>query len=169
MKKYKNLGFMLTETLIVSTFISVTLIYMFIQFQKINQNYNRTFSYNTVNNLYATKQIINYIMDVDYSNIKDYLTNSNEKFLTLTNCPSHLFLEPNYCKKLFEALKIQDVYFTYEDLSIVKNAMRNDHTVLEETITFLDYIDYQPGAQTFRLIVHYQDGTYASLRLKEGI
>jgi len=63
MKKRNNLGFMLTETLIVSTFVTAALLYMFINFRLIYQNYNRTFSYNTVNSLYAVNQIEKYISD----------------------------------------------------------------------------------------------------------
>lgn len=169
MKKNNKLGFMLTETLIVSTFVTVTLMYMFVQFQKINQNYNRTFSYNTTNSLYATNQIINYILDVDFPNIKNALINNSDNYITLTNCPSHLFAEANYCNELFTALKVKDVYFTYDNLTYVKEAMKQDRLIDRSTITFLDYIDYNPSSSAFRIIVYFLDGTHATLRFEEEV
>ena len=98
MKKRNNLGFMLTETLIVSTFVTVALLYMFINFRLIYQNYNRTFSYNTVNSLYAVNQIEKYISDTDFTTIQTKLISDNTQYIELTSCPSNLFKESNYCK-----------------------------------------------------------------------
>ncbi|MDD2181405.1 MAG: hypothetical protein PHW32_03435, partial [Bacilli bacterium] len=97
MKKRKNLGFMLTETLIVSTFVTASLLYMFIQFRQVYQNYDRTFSYNTINSLYAVNQIKKYIIDVDITTIGNELIESNNQYLELTSCQSNLFAEEEYC------------------------------------------------------------------------
>ncbi|MDD4283087.1 MAG: hypothetical protein PHX03_04795, partial [Bacilli bacterium] len=143
MKKRKNLGFMLTETLIVSTFVTASLLYMFIQFRQVYQNYDRTFSYNTINSLYAVNQIKKYIIDVDITTIGNELIESNNQYLELTSCQSNLFAEEEYCKKLFEALDIKKVYFTFNDISTLPAAMKSSYNVDTKTLTFLDYIQYQ--------------------------
>ena len=169
MKKGNNLGFMLTETLIVSTFITVTLLYMFVQFQQINRNYNRTFTYNTVNSLYSAEQIRTYILDFDFDNIKSVLNNENQKYLSLTECPDDLFAEINYCEELFTALNVKNVYFTHDDIGGLKEELRSDLYVDEQTITFLDYIDYTQGSAAYRLIVHFDDDTHATLKVNEEV
>ncbi len=160
---------MLTETLIVSTFVTVTLLYVFIQFRQTNQNYNRTFSYNTINSLYAVEQIRTYILDLDFDNIKSTLEGGNKKYLNLTQCPADLFTEKVYCEKLFEALDVKSVYFTFDNISGLKEEFKKDFNVNEKTIIFLDYIDYENNSSDVRLIVHFQDDTHATLRFgQEG-
>ena len=73
--KKNELGFMLAETLIVATFISVILIYLFVQFRNINNNYEKTLKYNGVNEMYILEQVYNYL--------------SPEKKYTITNIDHH--------------------------------------------------------------------------------
>ena len=63
--KKNELGFMLAETLIVATFISVILIYLFVQFRNINNNYEKTLKYNGVNEMYILEQVYNYLGNID--------------------------------------------------------------------------------------------------------
>lgn len=165
MKKLNNLAFMLTETLIVSTFVTSALLYMFIQFKQTYQNYQRTFSYNTVNSLYATNQIKKYILDVDFNNIKNRLDDENSQYINVTGCADDLFLEPTYCNKLFTDLNVKDVYFTLEDITNLKDQFKLDYNVDAKTITFLDYITYDKNNNGYRLIVHFKDNTHATLKL----
>ena len=65
MKKIDNRGFMLTETLIVATFLVTTLLFLYIQFNNVTKTYDTSFKYNTVNGLYAVNNIINYIKSVE--------------------------------------------------------------------------------------------------------
>lgn len=61
----KNKGFALTETLIVSTVVSTILIYMFVQFNSLQNNYNNSFRYNDVDNLYRVNGIKNFIISLN--------------------------------------------------------------------------------------------------------
>lgn len=165
MKKRNNLGFMLTETLIVSTFVTAALLYMFINFRLIYQNYNRTFSYNTVNSLYAVNQIEKYISDIDFTTIQTKLISDNTQYIELTSCPSNLFKESNYCKKLFEALEVKNVYFTFNDISNLADDLKANPNVDAKVIDFLEFVSYEKGSSGNRLIVFFNDETIATLKI----
>ena len=62
MKKNK-MGFMLVETLIVSTLVSTILVVLFVQFNNIVKNFSKDFHYNNVSELYATQNIKKFIME----------------------------------------------------------------------------------------------------------
>ncbi len=166
MKKNNNLGFMLTETLIVSSFISIVLIYLFVNFRKTYQYYDHSFTFNTVNGLYATSQIKKYLLDYDYEHkIKSKLT-LNKQYLELSECPEELFDNPDYCKELFDVLEIKGVYFTYNDISNLAPVMKSAD-VDSKILTFLDYINYQPSEVGHRLIVLFNNETVATLKIKK--
>ena len=59
--KKNSKAFALVETLIVSTIIASILIYMFVQFNKLDENYNESFRYNDVDDLYKLDSIKDYI------------------------------------------------------------------------------------------------------------
>ncbi len=168
MKKNNNLGFMLTETLIVSSFISVVLLYMFVNFRKTYQYYEKTFTYNTVNSLYATNHIKKYIMsnEVDYGDIKNTLEGATQ-YKDLTDCSGILFQGSDYCKKLLENLEVEKVYFTKNDISNLASFMKSGG-VDERIITFLDYVKYDKLESGYRLIVFFKDETIATLKMEEG-
>ena len=60
MKKNSNKGFVLAETLIVTTFVAGILFFMFVQFTSLSKNYNDSYKYNTVEDLYALRNIRDY-------------------------------------------------------------------------------------------------------------
>ena len=84
MKKINNKGFMLVEVLVVSVFISSILIVMFVQFKKINNSYNVSFNYNTVDSLYllnnVKKRLITNSTNISYNYYKDQISD-NKKYI----------------------------------------------------------------------------------------
>ena len=61
MKKLNSSGFMLAETLIVTTFVAGILIFLFIQFTNLGKAYDDSYIYNTTEGLYALEDIKKYI------------------------------------------------------------------------------------------------------------
>ena len=57
-------GFALVETLIVSTIIATILMYVFIQFNKVESKYDEAFTYNDVDDLYKLDSIKSYIISL---------------------------------------------------------------------------------------------------------
>lgn len=62
--KKKSRGFALLETLIVSTIIASIMIYMFVQFNSLQNKYNESLRYNDVDDLYKLDSIKSYIISL---------------------------------------------------------------------------------------------------------
>src|SRR5574344_208529 len=81
--KLGNKGFMLLETLIVSTIILSTLIFLYIQFTNIKKGYDISFKYNTVSGLYMAKEISDFLVDSGTSNLSEQLDNSTTGYINI--------------------------------------------------------------------------------------
>lgn len=156
MKKKSNNGFVLAETLIVTTFVAGILIFLFIQFSNLSKNYNDSYKYNTVEGLYSLNNIIKYIKsDTTFNESLSTLVNT-DKYLEITDCT--LFSDPKYCSLLFELENIKSIYITdnYFNKSIFNNS--------EETIkTFINKIN-SDGEQKYRIVAEFNDFTFATIR-----
>ena len=94
MKKKDNRGFMLTETLIVATLLITVLLFMYVQFKNVMRSYERSFKYNTINNIYALNNVKKYIESENYVLMANSLFNKD--FLELNKCQSVYFKDQNY-------------------------------------------------------------------------
>ncbi len=160
MKKMNNKGFMLTETLIVSTFLVTTLLFIYMQFNTVTNSYNTSFKYNTVNSMYALNNIADYIKTEEIDKLKNDLTNS--EYIDISKCPNTYFKETEYCQVLFETLKVKTVIFTLENLKELKSKQ----TDLDQTIVdFIDYLNYDQ-TDGYRVIAEFNDNTFASLKVE---
>lgn len=160
MKKMNNRGFMLTETLIVATFLVTTLLFIYLQFNNVVKTYDTSFEYNTVNGLYAVNNIANYINSDGIDALKNAISSS--EYVNITSCSDIYFTETNYCQTLLENLKVKTVLFTKEDLT----GLKNSSTDLDQTmIDFINYINYEK-IEAYRIVAEFSDGTFASLRVE---
>ena len=161
MKKMNNKGFMLTETLIVATFLVTTLLFIYVQFNNINKTYNNSFKYNTVNGLYNSKNITQYISTDGLDALKNAIAQDDVEFINITDCSSAYFTENEYCNVLMSSSNVKTVLFTKENLDSLKNITTN----LEQTIIdFINYINYEETTG-YRIIVEFNDNTFASLKI----
>lgn len=158
MKKSK--GFLLIESLVVATFISATLIFVYTQFKVINDSYEQSFKYNTVTGIYKANNLRDYLYDAMDPNVySDLMT---EDYI-IFNCDAGVVSTPPYCSSLYNALKIEQVFFFYNDTKSFKNLILMDSTFSQGVLNFLDYI--KDKSSTYRMVIEYKDGTYASLNL----
>ena len=181
MKKKNNKGFLLVETLLVATFAASTMLFIFVQLRRITTEYNRSFSYNTVEGIYATNQINDYILNNGYEKIAEYMTNRIEGDVTVTpepyvilydgnSCSSVYLDEVDYCNHLMSLLNVKMVVMTYADLSF-KDFRKNidSYDVFDNNLKrFIKYIKYDVGDSELskrRTIVSFKDDTYASLKV----
>lgn len=156
MKKNLNNGFVLAETLIVTTFVAGILIFLFIQFSNLSKNYNDSYKYNTVEGLYSLNNVIKYIETDDffYDNLETLVT--TDKYLNIKDCS--LFSDLDYCLLLFELENIESIY-------IVQNYFnKNIFSDSKETIkNFINKISGD-GEEKYRIIAEFNDFTYATIR-----
>lgn len=165
MKKKFNKGFLLAETIAVSAIVVGTLITIYVQFININKSYQQSFKYNTVDKLYYVDTLVDFISsDVSFANLKEMLTGEFIDLKTINYC-DNITTEPFQCDSLFDTLRIENILFSIENPIEFKININN---YTEYSSGFRDYIkalytDDEVDRQ--RLIVEFNDGTYASLKI----
>lgn len=165
MKKINNKGFMLVETLVVSTFIFSTLLFLYVQFKTINSSYKTTYHYNNVGSLYATNEIKRYILDSSYSEITTAFDNGDALYIDITQCPVQDLTEVNYCKTLFANLNVKKVLFTSQNLAELKEKISLTREFDADLTGYINFIKYDNDEVAYRLIVAFNDNSYATLKL----
>jgi len=157
MKKIDNRGFMLVETLLVTSFVAGVLIYLFVQFSNLGQKYQNSYDYNPVEDLYALEDIKDYIKS-DTVALEGIGTSLEEKsYIDITDCS--IFTSKNYCKKLFELENIDSIVVSLNQVNSSEYSKYN-----EGFKEFVKKINPE-GAEKYRLIASFKNSTYATLRL----
>ena len=160
MKKNNSSGFVLAETLVVTTFVAGMLIFLFIQFTNLSKNYNDTYKYNNVDDLYLLRNVRDYIIS-DSSALNDIETTiNNKKYIDITNCD--IFAEKEYCLKLFELDKIKKIIITNNDFDT-----KTFNSFNEGFKTFVNKIDAY-GNEKYRMLVEFNNSRYATIRFGES-
>lgn len=161
MKKLGKKGFMLTETLIVSTMLITILIILYVQFKNVTRSFYASFTYNTVGSSYNLYNAKLYIEQSDYSLIAEKLKTNT--YIDLTDCPGSYFTNTDYCETLFTKLGVTKIIMTNENL----HSLIEDNDFDGDFNDFLNSIDYE-STDGYRLIGSFKDGTYASIRILNG-
>lgn len=161
MKKLNKKGFMLTETLIVSTMLVAVLLILYVQFKNVTRSFYTSFNYDTVGSSYNLYNAKLYIEQSNYSLIAEKLKTSD--YVDLTSCPGIYFTNTEYCEALFSKLGVKKIIMTNENLnSLIKN---NDFD--SDFRSYLDNINYE-NTDGYRVIGYFSDNTYASIKILNG-
>lgn len=151
-------GFMLAETLVVASFISVTLLFLFVQFRTVIKNFNESSKYNTVNALYVTNEIKNYLKENDFQAITIELENSSKGYVDISSCTSVFFSDPVYCQELMRKANVNKVIYISGKNPTIGSEFSKDFTrFMERNIDDKEDIYY--------LFSEFQDGSYAVLKM----
>lgn len=150
--KKNNKGFMLAEVFIVSSFVLGVLVYMFIQINSIMKNYNRSFSYDTVQGLYVTNEVRKYIN----------LTDSDKNIISGACANYQILNDENdiFWQKIKESNDIKTAILG--NLNYIKGNAINDNNITPKA---KDYINYLSSKDNCVLMLEFNDGTYASLNM----
>lgn len=149
--KKNNKGFMLAEVFIVSSFVLGILVYMFIQTNSIMRNYNRSFSYDTVQGLYIANEVKKLLVYSGYD--QDELANACDNY------------------QIFD---VSDYYFDHiKQLTNIKTIVLGNLNYMKENIASdssisakeKDYIKYLGEKDKCVLLLEFNDDTYASLNM----
>ena len=156
----KNSGFVLFETLVVSTLVLGTLIFLFIQIYSIKDSYEISFKYDTVPGLYKAKIFSNYLINTDYSNAIEPLNNAEYNYLDVTDCTYFTSM----CYDLKNKIEAKTIFLTKNDISNLKVNINS----LQISNTFKRYIRRLKDTtddENYRIIIEFNDDTYASVSL----
>lgn len=160
-----NKGFVITEVLIISTVVIGILIFMYAQFKKLNRGYQYSFKYDTVQSLYLTNNLVNYINDGNYDLLINNLNASGLSYLDITGCNVLYFHTSKFCEMLIEKSNVEQALFTKENLIELKAAMFD---LPEDMKQYINTIETTNAENDYRLIVKYKDDTYATMRFNRG-
>lgn len=171
MKILNKKGFFLVETVVVSAFVAGVLIFLFVQINTINRNYQRSFKYNTVNSLYGLNDIKEFLEENaigGLTGLKSYTNSSTTYYLDLTTCPPTYVGNITYCQSLFNELRVTRVIMVKEDMTSLYNFTLDDNpeTFDQNFKRFLNYVGSVEGSERFLLIACFNDETYAHLAIK---
>lgn len=158
MKKNNKKGFIFAETIIISVVVLGALIFIYTQFMSINKSYQNSFRYNTVDKLYATKNIVEYVKTDGLDTLTSSLTG---EYIDITSCSSDYFLENKYCEDLYHNLGIKTVLFAKEDVTELKKQQNLPFT--EEMKSYLKTIPSKKENR-YRIIAEFKDNTFATLK-----
>lgn len=160
--KKNNKGFMLVEILVVSVFVSSVLIVLFVQFKKINNNYNTSFNYNTVEGLYLINSVKNRIItNTDTNNFNAYESklSDNQKYIDIY---SLMCTDDSYDCEIIKKANINKLYFARKD---AKNDMLDDSDFPTDLKEYISYINFKVENSNYFLIAEFSNGTYASVNI----
>lgn len=159
MKKKNNTGFALLETLVVTIFVSGVLIFLYIQFTKLDNMYKKSYTYNTVEGLYALEDIRDMLL-LDNSTMNYIKENINSNiYIDLKNCEIMSSSEiKRFCLQIMEFENIKDIFITTNKFSKEKIIGYD-----EEFKNFINLISSK-GEQAYRLVASFNNSTYATVR-----
>ena len=161
MKKNKINGFMLIETLLVSTFVLGVLTYLFVQFAALKRSYDDNFKYNTVTGLYGVKNINQYL--TKYNSYPTLITSINQFGYIEFSCAT---INGLTCNSLLNSINIKNIYFVKD--SIFKNNI-NDNLIIfsenDELYRFIKKIRFFNENNKYHIIAEYNDYTYATIEV----
>ena len=162
-----NKGFMLLETLIVSTIILSTLIFLFVQFTNIKENYEVSFRYNTIPGIYIAKELSDFLVE---NNINDSLSNmlDNEEN-GFINIKTHTHInngDKNFYQTMIFNMNIKNVLYTSANLEKLKaylNSSKVDTSIFTESFKEYIFSLKTKNVNNNRLIIMFNDKTFASI------
>lgn len=159
MKKNKK-GFLLAETIIVSSVVITALIVIYMQFIKVDNSYYKSFNYNNVNDLYLANQFKNFIFDNDKNKLFNSI-NTENLYLDVTSCDSTYFTEYVYCSNLINAIDAKKIIIIKNSITDLINI--NNYDLSDNLKTFIQNI--KSNDEGYRLIIEFNDNKIASLKL----
>lgn len=172
MSKMNNKGFLLAESLIVSTFVLTVLMFLFVQFRNLMSNYKTTYIYNSVEDIYSLGSLADYLKTYeDTNNTLNNQLESNKFFYVYNNneCQTDdIKLKPGFskdtCTEIGNALELDYAIYTNSDISEIKNSI-NNITLDNDMKNFIKKVDTTLVENKGRLIAKFKNGHFATVAI----
>lgn len=168
-----NKGFLLAESLVVSTFVLTVLIFLFVQYQNLMTTYKNNTDYNNPEAIY------------NLGSASEYFSADNSRLVSLSNnlgsnayikvydknsgCNASLGLG-TFCDSLFAATGAKKVIYTSSNLTTLKNYIKNnsDNYLNQSLRDFIKRLDADEIDGKGRLIAQFDNGYFATLAVNSG-
>ena len=137
--KKNNKGFMLVEVIVTSVVIVTTMIGLYSIFNGLYISYESKGSYYNIDSIYATKSMVNYLMDNNFNDfVNKVFSSSQSKVLINSDGCDTEFLNNGVCNKLRDFYSINSMIIAEYDSSVLEK----DIKAYGINQTFVEYIDY---------------------------
>lgn len=171
MKKNNNKGFMLLETMVVSAFIITTLIFLYVQFSNLKKSYDESFKYDTIPELFKTKEIDKFINNnYGYADLINDVKENEDNFIELYNnsCNMSYFSKYNsYCNRLMNDMDVKTILLVSTDLSKLINKLKTNNKYSNGLYLYTKKINQSTNNNSYSLIVEFNDKKYTNLIVQE--
>ena len=157
-------AFALVETLIVSTIIATILMYVFIQFNKVESKYDESFRYNGVDNLYNLDSIKGYINSLNSTTITNITTKIDNDDIIIIDKNDDIYTNIEYLDNQVDLLTNLDI----KTLVLTKADINNvDTSSLSKTLkNMIKKIDNK--SDNYRIIAEFNNGECATITVNLG-
>ena len=164
MKKMNNKGFLLVESLVVTTFVLTVLVFLFVQFKNLFNSYEDSYDYNTVEGIYNLNTMKEYIIANETSPNALQAKRGGSTYLVIFQdgtCNANIADAVNLsgCDDLANAMNLKTLIYAVDDPKTIDTSDTNIFTTSYKT--FLNRLETQ-GSNN-RLIGQFEDGTYATI------
>lgn len=160
MKKNNQKGFMLVEAFIVSTLVLAVLVFMFVQIRTVVNGFDKSFSYNTVPGIYIANELGDYVKAKEYDNElleqQGYIINGYDAYENTDISVNDLW------NRMLKNNNVKNVIISVSDTTKLKTSLST-----EISAGLKDYLKTlkTDGSSEHRLIVEFNDKTYASIKI----
>ena len=157
-------AFALVETLIVSTIIATILMYVFIQFNKVESKYDESFRYNGVDNLYNLDSIKGYINSLNSTTITNITTKIDNDDIIIIDKNDDTYTNIEYLDNQVDLLTNLDI----KTLVLTKADINNvDTSSLSITLkNMIKKIDNK--SDNYRIIAEFNNGECVTITVNLG-
>lgn len=157
----KSRGFALVETLIVSTIIATILIYVFVQFNALQSEYNESFKYNDVDDLYKLDSIKSYINSLDNTAKTNIITKITSDDIIIMDKEDNTYTDITYFDNqndLLTNLGIKTLILTKADINNVDTSSLSKN--IKDMIKRIDN-----KSDNYRIIAEFNNGNAATITI----
>ena len=154
MKKNNQKGFMLVEAFVVSTIVLGVLVFMFIQIRTIVNGFNKSFSYNTIPGIYIANELKKIIKIQDYDELKQQV-----------ELTGYVLVDEDRTdwNNMFGINNIKTLIIAKDDINSLKKI--KGEKISDKVIDYINTITSSDVQNAYRIIVEFNDDTYASIRV----
>lgn len=161
MNKMNNKGFLLAESLIVSTFVLTVLIYLFAQFKNLMIEYKKSYIYNSVEDIYNLGSVASFLTK------NKIIIEKSQKIYEKGYCtniiPSNL---KKTCTNLGESINADYILFTDSNMEDIKN---NENNYNQDIIDFVRKVSVKKTQGKGRLVAKFKNGKFATIAIENSI
>ncbi len=170
--KKDNRGFLLAESLIVSTFVLTVLILLYIQFNNLTTNYQNSYDYNNVESIYDVASVADFLLENGYD-LSTQLTSTKPYVVVFKDgyCNLETGISGTFCDTLLNQMGATTVIYTSSNISIIQEyvSSHDDSNINQSFREFISRVETTTILNKGRLFAEFENGTYATIAMDNEV